>query len=132
MGQYLANFIDLLVNTTHIPISEFHLIGQNLGAHVAGYTSNFLTSGKIGRITGLDPARPAYEKYVIPYESLNYADADFVDVIHTSGGSRGYKSANGRVDFFPNGASSNQPGCTGMHELFRNLYKTIINLYKIY
>ena len=61
----------------------------------------------LNRITGLDPAGPAFElarKEVRIYKS----DANFVDIIHTNGGNEndgflGMNNAVGHADFFPNG-----------------------------
>ncbi|KAL1418189.1 hypothetical protein MTO96_026200 [Rhipicephalus appendiculatus] len=64
--------------------SDFHLIGYNVGAHIAGYAGERVKG--IGRITGLDPADPYFantDKVV----RLDPSDADFVDVIHTGGSS---------------------------------------------
>lgn len=41
---------------------------------------------------------------------LNKDDADVVEVLHTDGGTFGFKDACGTIDFFANGGSS-QPGC---------------------
>lgn len=64
---------------------------------------------KIGRITGLDPAGPQFEGN-IPDERLSDDDADFVDVLHTDGGTLGYEASIGHVDYFPNGGKR-QAGC---------------------
>jgi hypothetical protein len=81
----------------------------SVGAHIAGLTSNFIKSGKIGRITGLDPT-------IIFYMSNNRSrdldptDAHFVDIIHTAAGILGQWGPSGHADFYVNGGTS-QPGC---------------------
>lgn len=42
---------------------------------------------------------------------LDITDAQFVDVIHTAGGTFGYVKPIGHVDFYPNGGKAPQPGC---------------------
>lgn len=57
-----------------------------MGAHTAGFAGKKfteLTSVKLNRITGLDPAGPCF--YNLPSDQrLTKTDADFVDVIHTN------------------------------------------------
>lgn len=87
----------------------FHLIGYSLGAHIAGYAGSRLPG--LGRITGLDPAGPAFEGS--PAEvRLDPTDALLVDVIHTDGEllGLGTTEAMGDVDFYPN-RGEGQPGC---------------------
>lgn len=47
----------------------------------------------------------------ITHNSLDTSDAEFVDVIHTAGGTAGFYDALGHADFYPNGGTSVQPGC---------------------
>lgn len=65
--------------------------------------------------TGLDPAKPGFE--FLPVKHLNTDNAEFVDVIHTAGGSLGFISSLGHADFFPNGGFV-QPGCGSLSNLF--------------
>ncbi|XP_011634020.1 pancreatic lipase-related protein 2 isoform X2 [Pogonomyrmex barbatus] len=81
----------------------------------------------IGRITGLDPAYPLYMN-TGEEGHLTWADAVFVDVIHTDGGNFGFPSPLGHVDFYPNGGVRRQPGCD-LKSLVRMGFRRIINQY---
>lgn len=62
-------------------------------------------------LIGLDPARPGFMPIPLQKEHLNKDDGEFVDVIHTSGGTLGCKESLGHVDFHPNSGKAPQPGC---------------------
>lgn len=97
-------------------MNETHIIGHSLGAHIAGFTGAYLIRnkiGKIGRITGLDPALPAFKNVTIE-KRLNLLNAEFVDVIHTCINDLGIRTPIGHVDFYPNNGTCNQPGCSSI------------------
>lgn len=54
MGKILATLLENLVNLGVVNISEIHLVGHSLGAHVAGMCGTVFSLGKIPRITGED------------------------------------------------------------------------------
>lgn len=96
-----------------LDLNSVHILGHSLGAHIAGFAGAKL-SGKIGRITGMDPAGPGFERprFKEPKDRLDASDAVFVDVIHTCGGTIGFSKSIGHADFFPNGGTFRQPGCS--------------------
>ncbi|XP_050442779.1 pancreatic lipase-related protein 2-like isoform X4 [Adelges cooleyi] len=111
VGHEVANLINTLGELVGLELKNVHLIGHSLGAHAAGFAGKKL-QGQVGRITGLDPAGPKFEK-ANPTDRLNHTDAQFVDVIHTGATSifgNGIIVPCGHVDFYPNGGKK-QPGC---------------------
>jgi pimeloyl-ACP methyl ester carboxylesterase len=114
VGAEIAKLIKALVANRGANLVDFHLIGHSLGAHTSGYAGRFL-AGKVGRITGLDPAGPYFED-TDPIVRLDPTDAIYVDAIHTDANSAaqlglGMMQAVGHTDFYPNGGRL-QPGCS--------------------
>ncbi|XP_018565994.1 endothelial lipase-like [Anoplophora glabripennis] len=107
VGEYVANFIQSLVDTSDLDLSTVTLIGFSLGAHVAGNAGAGL-DGQVAVIIGLDPAGPLFSVFNTD-ERLDSDDAQFVQVIHTST-LLGYDLPLGNADYFPNGGTA-QPGC---------------------
>lgn len=68
----------------------------------------YTKSGRIGRITGLDPALPGFQDTTNPNQKLDPSDAQFVDVIHTCSGLLGHNRNLGHADFYPNGGRCNR------------------------
>ncbi|XP_078514473.1 lipase member I [Lissotriton helveticus] len=89
-------------------LESIYMVGVSLGAHIAGFVGS-MYNGKLGRITGLDPAGPLFSGKP-PDERLDPSDALFVDVIHTDIDGLGYRENLGHIDFYPNGGTD-QPGC---------------------
>ncbi|CAO1389537.1 unnamed protein product [Diamesa serratosioi] len=109
VGKHVAAVIDHLVVKKNVNINDIHIIGHSLGENLR--SGMFTTAGKVGRITGLDPAYPAFRDAEKTNQNLDKSDAQFVDVIHTCGGLLGQKQSLGNADFYPNGGYANQPGC---------------------
>ncbi|CAH2244753.1 jg5590 [Pararge aegeria aegeria] len=117
VGGRVAKLLGTLINTYGLKGQSIHLIGHSLGAHVMGY-AGMLSTEKIFRITGLDPARPLFELPIMPPDyRLDKTDADFVDIIHTCGGVFGYRRSYGHADFYPNNGMPTQPGCGGVRQI---------------
>ncbi|KAK9712795.1 Lipase [Popillia japonica] len=113
VGRLAAEMILNFSDVHNIPLSNFHLIGHSLGAHLFGFAGKHiieLRGQRVGRITGLDPAGPSYEGNP-PNNRISADDADFVDIMHTDGGGLGMRASVGDVDYFPNGGTSRQNGC---------------------
>lgn len=111
----VSDFLTILSKVAETPFSSIHLIGHSLGAHIAGHIGKNL-NGKIGHITGLDPAGPSYEG-IESNNRLWYTDAQFVESIHTDYSpvlSFGMKEPCSHVDIYPNGGET-QPGCNSSH-----------------
>lgn len=115
VGEHAATLVQAIQD---VGAGHIHLVGHSLGAHVVGFLGKKVQElglGKLPRITGLDPAQPAFD-LAGPGGRLDHGDAEFVDVIHTNSGMlwNGCLSILkpiGHVDYYPNGGS-HQPGCT--------------------
>ncbi|XP_026752296.1 pancreatic lipase-related protein 2 isoform X1 [Galleria mellonella] len=92
-----------------VPPEKIHTIGYSVGAHILGLVANYISDGKLGRITGLDPTIFFYMGNNRSRD-LDHTDALFVDILHTGAGILGQWGPNGHADFYVNGGSS-QPGC---------------------
>nr|CAH0113682.1 unnamed protein product [Daphnia galeata] len=116
IGVMLAHLVLFLHSQFQVPTENCHIAGHSLGAHLAGYTGQYLRDRghMLGRITGMDPADPYFEN-TEPLIRLDPTDALFVDVIHTDAGpilsgGLGMMQPVGHIDFYPNGGVR-QPGC---------------------
>jgi len=112
-GQVLGH---LLVDQLGQDPKKIHLIGHSLGAHFVGHLGRELAINRtsIGRITGLDPAKPYFD-ITDGSNRLQFDDADFIDIVHTNSGELyegclSFPENMGDVDFYPNGGS-HQVGC---------------------
>ncbi|KAK3089709.1 hypothetical protein FSP39_005811 [Pinctada imbricata] len=124
VGAYVARLLKTLRDKFGANMEDVHIIGHSLGAQTGGYIGSL--TPKLGRITGMDPAGPLFEKYD-SIVRLDPGDATFVDVIHTDAlpfeeAGFGTRLPAGHIDFYPNGGG-HQPGCpppykTGVSEMF--------------
>jgi pimeloyl-ACP methyl ester carboxylesterase len=97
-------------------LDKFYLVGHSLGAHLAGFVGSDL-AGKLGRITGLDPAGPTFDSLDRQFR-IDPSDARLVDILHTNAGAKifsvksefGSALASGHIDLWANDGH-HQPGC---------------------
>ncbi|XP_072115803.1 phospholipase A1 member A [Mobula birostris] len=120
LGEEVGTLIQSLI--IHGSTREsFHLIGISLGAHVAGYVGHAF-EGKLGRITGLDPAGPKFSKKAVD-RRLDPGDAVFVEAIHSDSDYFGISQPVGHIDFYLNDGKD-QPGCT--RRSISSVYKHVV------
>ncbi|CAH2108066.1 unnamed protein product [Euphydryas editha] len=113
----------LTLSEAGLNMTEIHLVGHSLGAHIMGYAGRWTRKRGhvISRITGLDPARALFEGTFALQSGLDRTCAKFVDIIHTNPGSYGMSQSSGTVDLWPNYSPHDgiQPGCpSGQFEMF--------------
>jgi hypothetical protein len=95
-----------------------HIIGYDLGAHIAGIAGKYSRNGRISRIIGLDPSLPLFYEN-ISGNRLSIGDARQVEVFHSNGGQLGFFTPIGNIDYYINNgktqqecASSTNPKCS--------------------
>lgn len=138
VGAITSHIIHLLAEEVGINLKKVHIIGHSLGSHIAGYAGFYLQKDfglKLGRISGLDPARPHFED-TDAIMRLDRTDADFVDIIHTDAtpftvGGLGMSQAIGHIDFYPN-SGSKQPGCDYSWNEFMEMEESVYNATKLF
>ncbi|KAH8343333.1 hypothetical protein KR059_008539, partial [Drosophila kikkawai] len=111
IGENIARGLVKLLDL--VPVSNIHLIGHSLGAHIVGSAGRHLhrlTGKTIPRITGLDPAKPCFNEGEV-LSGLLRGDAEFIDVIHSNPGVLGKRDPLGDVDFYPGGLDPLPTGC---------------------
>lgn len=104
-----AQLLDYLISSSIVSLPSIHVVGFSLGGHVAGFIANYLKSGKLKRITSLDPAQPFFLGNP-PFWTIDPSDADFVLVLHTAIIDRSLFTPVGHADFYAN-KGFEQPGC---------------------
>ncbi|GAB6025824.1 hypothetical protein CHUAL_011805 [Chamberlinius hualienensis] len=127
VGDKVGQFIQQLHEKYDYPLEKIHLIGFSLGAHICGFAGASL-DGKIGRITGLDPAGPLFDGSNAE-NRLDSTDGLFVDVIHSNAGPiyrkhLGIDEPIGHVDFYPNGGWK-QPNCEMIKDAIWSIITTL-------
>lgn len=96
-GIAVSRFIDWI----NFNYSALHLVGYDLGAHIAGIAGKNTVRGRINRIIGLDPAKPLFNEYTSS-NRLSVGDANLVEVFHSNGDQLGIFTPIGDLDFYIN------------------------------
>lgn len=118
LAKVAGNEADPQLDLNNAAFTEnFYFIGHSLGAHISGFVGADL-AGRVGRITGLDPAGPSFDGLDRRFR-LDRSDARLVDIMHTNAGSRifstqsryGSALASGHIDLWANDGV-HQPGCS--------------------
>ncbi|KAF2897942.1 hypothetical protein ILUMI_08238 [Ignelater luminosus] len=119
IARRVARLIILLHRNRNVSLSNIHVVGHALGAHIGGIVGLLVyrrLNSKIYRVTALEVSRTGFEN-VSPEERLDKIDAQIVDVIHTAAGQVGLNMSVGSADFWPNGGTVPQPGCDSQSQL---------------
>ncbi|XP_045771801.1 pancreatic triacylglycerol lipase-like [Maniola jurtina] len=107
VGQLLTKFRLMGFESRNI-----HCIGHSLGSQILGYAGSTyinMTSEKVWRITGIDPAGPCFSNSLIE-DQLRSGCAEYVEVYHCNAGGLGTTSVLADTDFFLNDGKT-QPHC---------------------
>ncbi|KAL0893364.1 hypothetical protein ABMA27_014951 [Loxostege sticticalis] len=108
VGKFLAG-----LHERGYPSKNIHCVGHSLGGQMLGYagvTYFNMTSEKVWRITGLDPAGPCFSNALID-EQIRSGVADYVEVYHCNTGGLGTTAVLADTDFFFNRKGKTQPHC---------------------
>ncbi|XP_014354939.2 phospholipase A1 VesT1.02-like [Papilio machaon] len=111
IGKRLGTFLADL-HSKGYPSNNMHCIGHSLGAQILGYagtTYSDMTSEKIWRITGIDPAGPCFSNSFIDNQ-IRSGVAQYVEVYHCNAGGLGTTAVLADIDFFFN-KGRKQPDC---------------------
>jgi pancreatic triacylglycerol lipase len=119
-GIAIARFIDWM----NINLSTLHVLGYDLGAHIAGIAGKNIPRGQIGRIIGLDPSLPLFNVNAVN-SRLRAGDAVLVEVFHSNGGQQGIFQSIGDVDFYINNGRV-QPECSSSNVLYCSHYRAVV------
>lgn len=133
-GPYYQN-ARYRVATAGIAVSRFiewmglnyetlHLIGYDLGAHVAGIAGKNSARGRVQRIVGLDPSRQLFNENT-SVNRLNAGDARLVEIFHSNGGQFGVFQPYGDIDYYINNGRI-QPECSNVNTNDCSHYRSVI------
>ncbi|KAL6986587.1 hypothetical protein U1Q18_051233, partial [Sarracenia purpurea var. burkii] len=109
VAKWFTEFLNDLISKNFTNANTTHLVGFSIGSHIAGLIGKRV-NGTLAKIFALDPAYPLYH-HRDPSGRLDVNDAEFVQVIHTSGNFISFEDNIGHVDFYPNSGKLPQPLC---------------------
>ncbi|CAH1780948.1 unnamed protein product, partial [Owenia fusiformis] len=107
VAMAIKGFLDYMIQDGGLKLKDLHFIGFSLGAQVAAFVGKQYTTQQIARITCLDPSGLGFDNSDAK-KSIHKTDAEFVDVLHTSGLSA---EPRGHVDFWPNNGDETHALC---------------------
>lgn len=126
IGKSVAQFIDWM----KLDEGYLHVIGFDLGAHIAGIAGKNTLNGRIDKITGLDPSKPGFNINQ-SIGRLASGDARFVEVYHSNGGKLGIMEHVVDADKYINdGKTQNDAGCMTdecSHEYATKIFIDLVN-----
>jgi hypothetical protein len=108
VAAHVSSLIASLVVVKHVNMSDIHIIGHGVGAHIAGFIGKKFPTRKLNRITGLDPSGAIFNTNPAAL-CLDVTHATTVDTIMTDGDVRGIKCI-GHLNIYPSGGKWRQPG----------------------
>ncbi|KAF2897939.1 hypothetical protein ILUMI_08235, partial [Ignelater luminosus] len=111
--QTVAEMLISLRAENRLFFNNVHIIGQGLGAHIAGLVGLYIyrrMNEQIYRVTALEVSRIGFESAPAD-KRLDKMDAKIVDVYHTAADWLGLNMSLGTIDFWINGGKAPQPGC---------------------
>ncbi|KAL7017367.1 hypothetical protein ACKWTF_010340 [Chironomus riparius] len=120
IGKSIAQFIDWL----KLDEGYIHVIGYDMGAHIAGLAGKNVKTDKLDKITGLDPTKRGFDPQD-PSTRLAKGDARHVEVYHTNGGKYGMMEHLVDNDKYINDGKSQNAQCSTdlcSHEIAWKLY----------
>ncbi|XP_030383311.1 phospholipase A1 VesT1.02-like [Scaptodrosophila lebanonensis] len=102
VGKRIAKMIMFLSNNFQLNLKNLTIIGNSLGAQVAGFVGKALGNGRVRNIVALDAAAPLFDEDN-ENDRISAQDAAYVEGIHTNAGHYGLVKPFGHSDFYPNG-----------------------------
>lgn len=96
-GIAVSRFLDFM----NLNFNTLHVIGYDLGAHIAGIAGKNTARARINRIVGLDPSRPLFNENTSA-NRLSIGDAALVEVFHSNGDQLGIFAPLGNIDYYIN------------------------------
>lgn len=134
VADAVSDLIALLKSNFNLDLKQLHLVGYSLGGQIAGLTGQLISKKfqqKIQYITALDPIGLIFTPDMDADKRLSADDAEYVEVVHTNTGGRGFSDVCGDVDYYPNGGDK-QPGCDSEDDecSHRRAYELIPDMWK--
>jgi hypothetical protein len=92
IGKSIAQMVEWM----KLHDGQLHIIGFDLGAHIAGIVGK---NAQVDRITGLDPNRRGFDMST-SINRLNIGDARWTEIYHSNGGKLGMMPHIANADYY--------------------------------